>query len=109
MRLFEIDNLIEAFTPQVEGWYDIDDIRIWFNSNYGPKSAETWDNINSQLWTSLPDVKANDNLVDRYKGRDIEIVNDYLDGLFPFQCLDIQYYKGKAVWKCAPKRPSDIE
>ena len=108
MRILEVEQIVEVFTPQIEGWYDIDDIRIWLNNNYGPKSAQAWDSINSQLVTTLPDIQAG-NLVDRYKSKDIEIMNDFLDKDFPFECIDLQYFRGKAVWKCAPTRPADIE
>ncbi len=109
MRLFEFEKLIEMFTPAIEGWYDADDIQTFFFNNYGPETAKAWTNLNTQLATRLPQIQSDANLIKRYKGGDIEIVNDFLDDLAGFKCEDLQYYKKKALWKTVPTRPADIE
>ena len=99
MRLLEFENISEVFTPQIEGWYNVDDIRIWFAKNYNSKIANAWDEATSGLVTEIPVIQQDQKLIDEYKEKDIEIMNDWLSGLFPFKMIDLQYYRGKAIWK----------
>jgi len=99
MRLLEFENISEVFTPQIEGWYNVDDIRIWFAKNYNSKIANAWDEATSGLVTEIPVIQQDQKLIDEYKEKDIEIMNDWLSGLFPFKMIDLQYHRGKAIWK----------
>ena len=107
MRLLEFEQLNEKFTPQIEGYYDVDDIMIWFQTNYSNNTADAWVDMVSSLATAMDDVQRL-GLVDRYKRGDIDIVNDFISGLM-FQVVDLQYYKNKAHFKTIPTRPADTE
>jgi len=107
MRLLEFEQLNEKFTPQIEGFYDVDEIMIWFQKNYNNNTADAWVDMASSLATAMDDVQRL-GLVDRYKSGDIDIVNDFISGLM-FQVVDLQYYKNKAHFKTIPTRPADTE
>ena len=103
MRLLEFEHINEAFTPQVEGWYDRDDIRLWFqkliDNNHLFTHRGNIHNINT--WTS--------EMMQKYKATDIDMMNDWLDNYFPFRMIDLDFNRGKAIWKVEPIRAMDRE
>ncbi len=109
MRLLEFEHVNEAFTPQIEGWYDRDDIRIWFKKNYSSQVVRAWDEATSGLVTEMEAIQNNPSLMDKYKETDVKLMNEWLDGYFPFKMIDLDYNRGKAIWKVESIRAMDRE
>lgn len=109
MRLLEFEHINEVFTPQIEGWYDRDDIRLWFQKNYKTQVANAWSEATSDLVTELDTVQSNPQMMQKYKAIDIDMMNDWLDDYFPFRMIDLEYNRGKAIWKVEPIRAMDRE
>lgn len=109
MRLLEFEHVNEAFTPQIEGWYDRDDIRLWFKKNYSSQVVRAWDEATSGLVTEMEAIQNNPSLMDKYKETDVKLMNEWLDGYFPFKMIDLDYNRGKAIWKVESIRAVDRE
>jgi len=109
MRLLEFEHVNEAFTPQIEGWYDRDDIRLWFKKNYSSQVVRAWDDATSGLVTEIEAIQNNPSLMDKYKETDVKLMNEWLDGYFPFKMIDLDYNRGKAIWKVESIRAVDRE
>jgi hypothetical protein len=109
VKLLEFEHIDEAFTPQIEGWYDRNDIRIWFQKNYSSQVVRAWDEATSGLVTEMDIIQKNPAMMSRYKQTDIELMNEWLDGYFPFKMIDLDYSKGQAIWKVESNRAMDRE
>ena len=107
MRLLEFSKLSEKFTPQIEGWYDSDDMLSWLNQNYSQEAANEWNEMVSLLATSLDSVQSSESLMNRYIRGDTEIMNDFVADL-PFDITALQYYKNKPYFKTVSTRTMDI-
>ena len=108
MRLLELSKLNEKFTPQIEGWYDSDDMLSWLNQNYSKEAANEWNEMVNLLATSLDEVQASESAMNTYKAGDVRIMNDFVEDL-PFDITDLQYYKNKPFFKTVSTRTIDRE
>lgn len=109
MKLLEFEHINEVFTPQIEGWYDRDDIRNWFKKNYSLQVVKAWEEATSSLVTEMDVIQNNPAMMSQYKETDIELMNEWLDGYFPFKMVDLDYNRGRAVWKVESTRTMDRE
>ena len=54
-------------------------------------------------------IQNNPSLMDKYKETDVKLMNEWLDGYFPFKMIDLDYNRGKAIWKVESIRAMDRE